>query len=145
MIYSIRPHRVLCVDDGKAEFWYEEPFDIPGGGGEWRGGAPPVLVGDHYWHFCHDRIEVNGLRTYRTLAYEFEAKPPFRPSRYVPEPLIVADPKDKPYDQYAAVTWVAGAVLTGGEWYLANGVHDRTLTIERFNHAELESRMVKIR
>lgn len=143
-VYSIDPHTVLTIEDGKAVKTYEESANFPWRGGVRRGGASPVLVGDEYWHFFHDRIEEGGLLVYRTGLYVFEAKPPFRPTRYIPAPILTADKKTKPNDQYAAVQFVCGAVRDGDTWYLSHGTHDRWTEIHSFSHAELERRLVPV-
>lgn len=143
-VYSISPHRVVRIDDGKAIFQYEETFPIEWAGGEWRGGASPYLVGEEYWNWCHDRISVNGMLHYRSLLYCFSAKPPFRPTRYVPEPVLHSDPSTRPADQYASCLFTVGSVLVDGTWYLSSGVHDRWMQLDKLSHAELESRLRKI-
>lgn len=143
-VYSIRPHQIVRWVDGKGELVADEPFDIPWTGGVWRGGAAPVLVGNEWWHFAHDRITVNNVITYRTLLYAFSTNPPFKPTRYVHEPLLVADASTKPKDQYCACVFVGGCIRDGDDWVLAHGVQDRWSELHRFNHAELESRLQKV-
>lgn len=143
-VYSIRPHRVLRVIDGKSEWRYEEPFPLKWDGGEWRGGASPVRIGDEYWHFCHDRTTIKNVLTYRTLLYTFAAQPPFRPLRYLPEPILTADLRNKPADQYCACVFCCGAVLTGRTWNLSHGVHDRWTEIHRFDHPPLNAKLIPV-
>lgn len=140
-VYSIAPHRIVRVDGERVELAHETPTPLPWKGGEMRGGAAPVLVGDEWWSFFHDRVEENGFRTYRAGLYTFEDRPPFRVQRMIAGPLLVADPRDKPGDQYAAVIWPGGAVRDGDDWVLACGVHDRWSRLERFAHADLEGRL----
>lgn len=141
-IYQITPHRIMRVEGERVQFVHETPTRWPWTGGDRRGGACPIRVGDEYWHFFHDRVEVRGHRTYRTGLYCFEAKPPFRATRYIPEPILTADPSTKPTDQYASVVWTAGAVRHGSDWVLASGIHDRWTELHRFSHTELLSRLV---
>lgn len=142
-IYTVSPHRVLRITGNAAEHAYESPCPIPWKGGEMRGGAAPVLVGNEWWHFFHDRLE-NGVRTYRTGLYTFENALPFKIRRYIPEPIMVADGTTKPADQYAAVVFTCGAVRQGGDWILSSGIHDRYSELTRFSHAELESKLVSV-
>ncbi len=142
-VYSINPHRVMRIVDGKGEWSYEEKGP-KWNGGELRGGAPPVLVGDEYWSFCHDRIFLKNMITYRTVLYTFSAKPPFRPMRIIPTPILTANQSTKPQDQYCACVWAAGAVRDGDDWVVAHGIHDRWTELHKFSHHELESLLRKI-
>jgi predicted GH43/DUF377 family glycosyl hydrolase len=137
-IYRIAPHQVLRIDGEQAMLVHQSARKIPWTGGELRGGASPVRVGDEYWSFCHDRLEAAGRRTYRTALYTFEARPPFRPLRYLPEPLLTARWSTKPADQYCAVVFTCGAVLRSDEWILSSGEHDRWTRIDQFDHEKLE-------
>lgn len=147
-VYTISPdHLIVRIsDDGVASVAHETTRKLTWNGGQLRGGAPPVRVGDEYWHFMHDRIEVAGLRIYRTGLYTFDAAPPFAVRRYIPEPILVADPLTKPADQYAAVLFTCGAVRSedGATWQLSSGIHDRWIEVHEFRHDELEGRLVKI-
>jgi predicted GH43/DUF377 family glycosyl hydrolase len=141
-VYTIAPHRILRIDGDRAEWIYETPTAVAWDGGEMRGGAAPVRVGGEYWCFFHDRIVVRGHRIYRADLYAFDASPPFRIRRMVPEPILTADTITKPRDQYASVVWPGGAVLRDGVWTLACGIHDRTISFYQFGHADFENRMV---
>ena len=143
-VYSILPHRVLELDGERVRTVYETQEQFTWLGGEPRGGAPPVRVGNEWWHFCHDRVEAGGLRMYRTLLYAFDAEPPFTIRRYVPRPLMAADPTNKPSDQYAAVVWTAGAVQQNDTWLLCNGIHDRWTEIHDWGHDELNRRLIQV-
>lgn len=143
-VYSIAPHRILHVRGNLAEWAFETPTAAHWSGGEMRGGAAPVLVGDEFWCFFHDRIEQNRHRIYRAGLYTFDARPPFRVRRIIPEPLLTADPATKPHDQYASVVWPGGAVLCDGVWTLACGIHDRTTALYQFAHADLERRLARV-
>jgi FkbM family methyltransferase len=154
-VYSVAPtHRVLAIDGDRAEVAYETPAPLAWTdgamgadwlGGEIRGGAAPVLVGDEFWCWFHDRVELpDRHRVYRTGLYTFEARPPFRLRRIVPKPLLVADRRTKPADQYASVVFPGGAVRDGAGWVIAIGVHDRWTELHKFDHAEIERRLVTI-
>jgi len=146
-IYSVMPHRVLRIRGAAAELVYETPAP-PGwswGGGPVRGGASPVRVGDELWCFVHDRVEEHGLRVYRAGLYTFLAHPPFPVSRFTPAPLLAANKRTRPPDQYACVIWPGGAVHEGGRWVLACGDHDRWSTIRALDHADLEAQLVEAR
>lgn len=142
--YSISPHRVLVIDGNNAELVYNTPTPAPWTGGELRGGASPVLVGDEWWCFFHSRVEQNGHRIYNTGVFCFANKPPFRMTRIIPDPILVADPRSKPADQYASVVFAGGAVLADGRWIVAHGIHDRWTELHTFDHATLDAQMVRI-
>lgn len=141
-VYHPVGHRVIELDDGRAVLRYETAGRLPWAGGEVRGGAPPILVGNEYWHFFHDRVVTDhGLRVYRTGLYTFGADPPFAPKRICPAPLLAADPHTKPTDQYAAVCFPGGAVRRGDDWLLAVGGHDRWSEVWALPHAEIEAQL----
>lgn len=142
-VYSISPHRIAYIDEHQAVMDYSTGNDMLWYGGELRGGASPVLVGDEYWHFAHDRIR-DGLYVYRTMLYTFASKPPFNVLRYTPQPILTADKSSKPIGQYCAAIFTCGAVRTGDDWFLSSGGHDRWTEIHRFSHSDLESRLVKV-
>jgi FkbM family methyltransferase len=143
-VYTIAPHRVLRIDSNDATLVHETPTPLTWPGGEMRGGAAPVLVGDEWWCWFHDRIEDAGHRVYRVGLYTFAADPPFRVRRYAPEPIMVADRATKPPDQYASVVFPSGAVKAGGAWVVSMGVHDRWTELHAFAHADLDSRLVRV-
>lgn len=140
-VYSIRPHRILAIDGERAE-WLPETAGLRlWGGGEPRGGACPVRVGDEYWSFFHDSIRLGGRKTYRVGLYAFRAAPPFDVTRWAPEPLLVADRATNRENNYCDAVFPRGAVRRGDRWLLASGVHDRWNEIRTLAHRELESRM----
>lgn len=140
-VYLSHPrHQIVRVECSSETIVYDEPNLFPWSGGEIRGGAPPVRVGDVYWHFFHDRItQPNGRLLYRTGLLEFDGKPPFAPLRMVREPIQVADPETQPADRnYADVLFVGGAVRVGDDWILCSGEHDRQLRLDKFSHVHLD-------
>jgi predicted GH43/DUF377 family glycosyl hydrolase len=144
-VYSIAPHRILEVDGEQATWAHETPTPGPWHlGTEMRGGASPVLVGGEWWHFFHSRIETRGFRTYCTGLYAFEAKPPFRMTRIIPDPIQWADNGTRPKDQYCAAVFVCGAVRDGADWILSCGIHDRWSEFYKFSHADLEAALVEV-
>ena len=112
--FSFEDQLYASYSTTRAEMVYNTPFPAPWSGGEMRGGAAPVRVGDEFWCFGHDRIQKNGVWTYRALLWTFQARPPFRISRYVPYALLTADVSTKPASQYASVIFPCGAVLLKG-------------------------------
>jgi len=143
-VYTCTPHRVLKLDGEKVELVGKTTVGVPWRGGEMRGGASPVRVGEEWWSFFHDRIEVGGHRIYRTGLYTFATAPPFQMLRMIPQPILVADRSTKPGDQYASVVFTCGAVRVGGDWVLSSGEHDRWTVLHAWNHAELERKLVSV-
>lgn len=145
-VYSIAPHVILRIDGDRALPFYERVNPFPWRGGERRGGASPVRVGDEYWHVAHDRIEPTpGRRIYRAFVYAFAANPPFRPMRQMSEPLVTADLTNRPADQYAFVFFPCGAVIDGGDLVVSAGVHDRWSELHRFPMAEINRRLLPVK
>jgi predicted GH43/DUF377 family glycosyl hydrolase len=142
--YSVSPHRVLRIDGNQTRS-YETKWDSSRwSGGEMRGGASPVRVGDEYFHFIHGLIEPNRRRRYCMGLVCYEARPPFKVTRYTPDPLEWADLERK-HDNYCDVFWPAGAVLKNGEWIIAAGLHDRWCEIRTYNAKEVERRLVPVK
>lgn len=140
-VYLTHPfHLIAKIDCERAEIVHQEANPFPWSGGELRGGAPPVRVGDEFWSFIHDRIDINGMPTYRMMLYTFDAAPPFAPRRMIREPLLVADLKTKP-PGVACCVFPCGAVRVGDDWIVSMGVHDRWIELRTFSHADLDSRL----
>lgn len=144
-VYSIAPHRVLRVRGNSAE-WAAGPLPnrLPWGGGERRGGAPPVRVGDELWTFFHDRVDRPGRKPlYRMGLIANDAAFPFLPRRHVPGPILAADPNTNP-NNYCDCLFPRGAVRVGPDWVVASGEHDRWTALHAFPHADLERRLVGV-
>ena len=143
-VYTIAPHRILRIQGERTTWAYQTDNPVNWGGGEPHGGAAPVRVGDEFWSFAHDRVPgMNGKQRYRTIVYSFASEPPFRPERWIPRPIVVADPRTNP-DNYSDVIWSGGVCLFGDLWLLANGHHDRFCSIDAMRHDELNSRLIPI-
>jgi FkbM family methyltransferase len=140
-VYSIAPHRILKIKDNSATLVHETPTRVPWTGGELRGGASPVRVGDEWYCFFHDRLDPQ--RLYRAGLYTFAAEPPFHVRRIIKSPILVADPVTRPADQYCPVVFPGGAVLDGDRWVVACGIHDRWAELHAFDRAGLESKSVR--
>jgi predicted GH43/DUF377 family glycosyl hydrolase len=137
-IYSIAPHRIVELSGNRAEFAFTTPTAVRWPGGEMRGGASPVLHNGEWYHFFHDRVSINGLLVYRTGVYTFEAEAPFRIKRFCSKPILAAETHNIPQGQYAAVTFVGGAVVHDDHWLLASGIHDRYSALHCFPMEEIE-------
>jgi predicted GH43/DUF377 family glycosyl hydrolase len=144
-IYSVVPCRIFRIDGNAAALVFETPTGSDWPGGEIRGGAAPVRVGDELWCFAHDRVRCGPSWTYRTLLVTLGALPPFAVRRMVTAPILVADLTTKPGGQYASVVFAGGAVRLGDDWIVAHGIHDHWCELHRFAHADLEARLVDVK
>lgn len=143
-IYSISPLRVLRIEGERTTWEQQTNNPVNWGGSEVHGGPAAVRVGDEFWLFPHDRVPGrNGKEQYRTLAMTVRAELPFAPSRWIPQPIMVADPATNP-DNYVDCLFTSGAVLSGNLWLLASGNHDRFCTIIAMRYDELDSMMQSI-
>lgn len=143
-VYSFAPHRILRIVGDSAELAFESRTPAPWQGGEVRGGASPVRVGEEWWCWFHDRIEWPG-RLYRAGLYTFSARPPFAVQRMILSPLLSADPNSRPADQYCPVVFPCGAARDGGgRWLVSAGIHDRWSEIFAFHHAGLERQLARV-
>lgn len=150
-VYTIQPHVVLHVRGNEAFLFTEHHTQMPWIGGHLRGGASPVQVGDEFWSFFHGSVEQGAAtpsgpaptKTYTVGVYCFEAKPPFRPTRIIPTPILWARQEDRE-PAWCAIVFPCGAVKDGDRWRVSAGVHDRRIDVFEFSHRELESLMVKV-
>ncbi len=141
-VYQTTPrHQVLRIRGEEAKLAADLRNSIQWQGGIVRGGASPVRVGDEFWHFAHDRLEVGGLRVYRTLLFTFDTEPPFRPRRYVPHGILAANPYTMPVKQYCSCVYPGGAVRDGPRWIVSHGVHDMWTELHSWGHTDLENRL----
>jgi predicted GH43/DUF377 family glycosyl hydrolase len=142
-VYSIAPtHKILRIDGDTAYPFMETPFHPAWEGGHLRGGASPVRVGNEYFCWAHGRREGRPS-VYCLGAYSFEAKPPFRPLRYTPTPLVWADERDKPPAlNWTTVIYPSGCILENGKWLVSCGINDFASEVLAFDHSEVERVMV---
>lgn len=140
-VYLTHPHHVIVkVDCSREVIVHNEPNPFPWGGGELRGGTPPIRVGGEYWSFIHEHVMINDCRFYSMLLYTFDAKPPFAPRRMTPKPILVADWQTKPADTCCCV-FPCGAVHVGDDWVVSMGIHDRWTELRKYSHADLERQL----
>ncbi len=136
-IYSVQPHVILQFREANVERVYETGNPMPWSWGELRGGCPPVRVGDEYYHWAHARIpQDHGL--YSVALYTFEAKPPFRVTRYCPWPLLRALQSERPHAGMPAVIYPGGAILDRDTWRVACGWMDASCRIYSFDAGQIE-------
>lgn len=143
-VYTIAPHKVLKIDGDRATLAYENRIHPKWSGGEMRGGASPLRVGDEYYCFFHASQTVSGVLTYHMGVYTFEAKPPFRITKISTEPILYANENSRPKDQYAAVIFPCGAIIKDNHFVVACGTHDRWSELHVFNKDDLDKKMTRL-
>lgn len=140
-VYQCSPHTVVRLDGDRAEVVSAIDWSPKWSGGLLRGGAPPVRVGDTYWHWFHGRSDPGPVYSYGVVA--FAAAPPFAPVAYTPAPLVAADPLARE-GNYCAVVFPCGAVLDGDRWKVSLGVNDRRIEVHEWDHARVGKAMVPV-
>lgn len=137
-VYSVTPHRVLAIDGSNATLAYETPWHGKFESGEPRGGASPILVDGEFWSFAHTIRMAD--RQYCTIAYTFDAKPPFAPRRYAKWPIVVPTPEGKPETERNLATYCCGSYYDESrrEFVISSGEHNAFATVKRFKREDLE-------
>ena len=140
-VYSIQPHVVLEVNGADAKNIANVAHRFRILGAEMRGGAPPVRVGDEYYHWFHTARAGVGNRQYGLGLYTFTADGDFAPRRAIP--TLIFEP-EKPRNLDRAVVFPGGAVLKDGQWEVSCGWHDQGNRVLFFDAAEIEGRLRQI-
>lgn len=127
--------RLVHQTEGPCKTWW--PYGQP------RGGSPPVRVGDEYWSFFHSSTpwlgwRKNEKRRYHMAAYAFEAKPPFRITRFAKLPILTGSPRDPWAENQPLVIFPCGALLRNGVWLVTFGVNDMASGWIEIPHADLQ-------
>lgn len=143
-VYTPGPyHRVVRIAGDTATRIAETPATFPWSGGHLRGGAPPVRVGDLYYHWFHGRVGPDSSPWYNVGLSVFEAKVPFRVVAQSPHPFLWGDlaenlTRDK---SYACTAFVQGAVLEDGKWKLGMGWNDRRIMVAELSQVAVDQVM----
>ena len=137
-VYSIAPHRVLEIDGNNVVNDYRTETKHHWEYGHLRGGASPVRVRNHFYHFFHGMLERESGRLYSLGCAVFEAKPPFKIVRITNEPLDIGDSKTNPGIN-SDVIFPGGAVFVRGQWVIAMGVHDSYSELRFYSEDYVES------
>ena len=93
---------------------------------------------DEFWHFGHSVLYHPRGNIYTGTLTTFEARPPFRPLRMVPYPILMDSSRQRPRAENPA-KYLVGAVRRGDRWLLSYGLHNTFSEIATFDHAALES------
>lgn len=144
-IYSIVPHVVVRAGlEWKIEKQHSTKVEFPWTHGEPRGGTPPIRIGDEYLCFFHSAVPWRPQkRRYFMGAYAFQAKPPFKITRYTPEPLLIGSENDFRSLNSPLVIFPNGALLEGQELLVVFGVNDEHCGWIKIPVADLNKRMKK--
>jgi predicted GH43/DUF377 family glycosyl hydrolase len=142
-VYQCSPHTIVRIDGDQVEVVSVVDWSPKWSGGCLRGGAPPVRVGDEYWHWFHGRIGSDRSPTYNYGLIVFEAKPPFAPLAYTSKPLYSADQRAKD-GNYAAVAFPCGAVKDGPTWRISLGVNDRRIEVHEWDYDRVQKAMTYV-
>lgn len=145
-VYRTNPHVVCKTRNGAVieEFKTEAP-KLNWTFGELRGGTSPVKVGDEFVSFFHSSMPwKNNKRRYYMGAYAFESEPPFRITRYTPQPLLIGSAHDEvmPNIPWPVVVFPCGAIFEKNEWLVVGGLNDLRCFWIRIPHADLLQRMI---
>lgn len=150
-VYMTEPHEVLSWNDDFSAVKEKYETDGPPEGwfkyGHPRGGTPPVRLGDEYWSFFHSSTpwdEWNAVhpgharRRYHMGAYAFEAKPPFKITRFSRKPILTGSQKDPWSDGLPLVVFPCGALFESSQtWYITMGINDCASAWISIPHEEL--------
>lgn len=150
VVYSICPHVVLRIDEAVATEVAREPW-TPRWHVTMRGGASPVKVGDEWWSWFHGCYDAETHRRYVGGLYTFDAFPPFRPRRMVPQVILSAHDDTRPLESgrkdmydHPNVIYTSGAFLKDGKWIISYGTHDQWCDVIELDHAAIEGMMVSV-
>ena len=154
-VYTVGPrHLMVRINGDRAETVYVSDTAFPWSGGHLRGGAPPVLVGDRYYHWFHgcatpgtDRPSGGSADQchYNVGLYTFEPRPPFRVLSMTTHPLLWGSRHDnvtRDHCPYHAVAFPCGAWLDGDTWRVSMGWNDRRIMVAEWAAADVESALV---
>ena len=144
-VYQSSPQHEVVNDQGD---WWRTDNPLPWTGGVVRGGAAPVRVHNgatrrdeflHVFHGCLKRVQGS---VYTVGALYFDAEPPFRVLRQTRKPLMFPDlpaPGEDTVKRY--VLWPGGAVVHGGNLFLALGVDDTFCRIASIPMRDVDAAM----
>jgi len=105
-----------------------------------RGGAPPVRIGDEFYHFYHSQHIHGRTVTYQVGLYTFEVMPPWNIKRVIKGPLLNVVPSKREQD----IIFVVGAYLEGEKWHLSCGVQDHETVAVTLDSVDVERLLTKV-
>ncbi|HVU34792.1 MAG TPA: hypothetical protein VHE61_15270 [Opitutaceae bacterium] len=157
-VYSINPHRILTFAvSGAGPIVFADFGQVvpnPDGfaqvHGGLRGGAPPQILGRHFYSFCHSVENGNDGYRYVPSVYRFSAMKPFAPTDMPVRSLSIelpgssrrAMPKLNP--AVSDVLYPAGAARDGDQWLLSFGIDDERCAIARLSNHDVEQTLAPV-
>ena len=152
-VYSIEPHSIMefsLAGEGEINFHPTVVVNWDNNGransfGGLRGGAIPQRLGDYYYNFCHSVYGTEGDYMYAPAVYRFEAKYPFAPKDFSPNPLELVNPfgfedgADRLNPAVKQVLYPAGALYKNDKWIISYGVNDEHAIILEIPASNLDS------
>lgn len=145
MVYYPAPHVVYEVKlhERKAslgERWEAENWKAADLMENARGGAPPVRVGDEFYHFYHTQHRHGRGVAYQVGLYTFATEPPWNIRRAIKGPLLSMVPSKRELDCIFPV----GAALEGEKWTLSCGIQDHETMAITLDFIDLERILTKV-
>lgn len=142
-VYQTGPkHAIIHVSGNRAYPFVESANSHPWAGGKLSGGAPPVRVGNHFFHWFHGRLGAWSYGVYTVGVNVFEAKPPFRVVAQTATPLVVGDKAwrlEYQSENFPAAIFPSGAILDGDKWIVSSGIQDHWIEIHEWNTKNIAS------
>lgn len=142
-VYQTGPkHAIIHINGNRAYPFTETPNTFPWSGGKLSGGAPPIRVGNYFYHWFHGRLGAWSYGVYTVGVNIFEAKPPFKVVAQTANPLVTGDKGWRlPYqsENFPAAVFPSGAILENGKWIVSNGVQDHWIEIHEWDAKDIES------
>jgi predicted GH43/DUF377 family glycosyl hydrolase len=146
-VYTIVPHVILRLfPNGKVEKAYETRSLIDWSLGFFRGGAPPILSSNRYYHFFHVTIPPrSGIPYKRYLGgcYAFHPEPPFHIDKMISGAILVPNRLER-VRRRSSVVFPCGATKVDSGWLISYGYHDVWCRLAVFNESDLESRLLHV-
>jgi hypothetical protein len=144
-VYYPAPHIVYQVklDNGVpslGEKWEAENWKNADLMENARGGAPPVRVGDEFYHFYHTQHRHGRGVAYQVGLYTFATEPPWNLKRSIKGPLLSMVPSKRDLDCIFPV----GAALEGERWHLSCGIQDHETMAITLDFNDLERLLTKV-
>lgn len=150
-VYSITPHRILDFSlDGDGPIvcrnsttiaWDADQYEKPHG--ILRGGAPPILLEDVYYAFCHSLLSTPAGVRYAAAVYCFNAHYPFKPTHAPQRPLQLGNPfgantiHGRLNPAASEVIYPCGAHFKDGHFIISHGINDEHCAISVMPRADV--------
>lgn len=144
-VYSITPHKMLSLDLVN-EYCQEvaSTAGVPLKGFDLRGGAPPVLHAGEWYTFYHSHAVHAGKHYYKTYAYTFENRMPFRVTRYTPESIWTPSGSYANTNPARDVIFPCGAVREPDGWMITAGAGDTDIIRGYYHDSTIEGALESI-